>query len=52
MSKTKAAIAIVDGKDKKDPHFHRNRNALVVLLLIEAARQGDQASNGEFRNVQ
>ena len=39
-------------EDKKDLRFRRNRNALVVLLLIEAARQGDQASNGEFRNIQ
>ena len=27
-------------EDKKDLRFRRDRNALVVLLLIEAARQG------------
>ena len=42
----------VSEEDKKDLRFGRDRNALVVLLLIEAARQGDQASNGEFRNIQ
>jgi hypothetical protein len=30
----------VSEEDKKDLRFGRDRNALVVLLLIEAARQG------------
>ena len=30
----------VNEEDKKDLRFGRDRNALVVLLLIEAARQG------------